>query len=62
MIGCENLCGDGGVPSSPNDIKILLKQIKREIKELANSTQAKLLCHDRKNSRVMQIYKRQFEQ
>lgn len=53
MNDCTNLCGDGGMPSSPNDIKILLTQIKREIRELATSTQAKLLCHDRKNSRTM---------
>lgn len=39
--------------SNQNDIKILLKQIKREIRELATTTEAKLLCHDRKNSRTM---------
>lgn len=39
--------------SSPNDIKILLKQIKKEILELATNTETKLLLHDRKNSRAM---------
>lgn len=39
--------------SSPNDIKILLNQIKREIKELAETTEGKLLYHDRKNSRTL---------
>lgn len=58
MSNCSNICGDGGMPSSPNDIKILLIQIKREIKELATTTEAKLLCHDRKDSRTMQIHKR----
>ncbi len=53
MSFCENLCGDGGMPSSPNDIKILLLQIKSRLKELETSTEKKLLCHDRKNSRTM---------
>lgn len=41
------------LPSSPNDLKVLLMQVKKEIKELATSTEAKLLCHDRKNSRAL---------
>ena len=50
----KNSCVEGyNLPSTPNNIKILLEQIKREIKELATSTEAKLLCHDRKNSRTM---------
>ena len=42
---CEELCN---LPSSPNDIKILLKQIKREVDNLITSTEAKLLLHDGK--------------
>lgn len=57
----KNECVEGcDIPSTPNDIKILLTQIKREIKTLATTTEAKLLRHDRKNSRNVQIYKRQF--
>lgn len=44
MSICENECN---LVSFPNDIKILLTQVKREIKELATTTEAKLLCHDR---------------
>lgn len=50
MSICDEI---NNMPSCPNDLKILLVQVKREIKELANSTNAKLLCHDRKNSRIM---------
>jgi len=42
---CEDVCN---LPSSPNDIKILLKQIKKEVDELITSTEAKLLLHDGK--------------
>lgn len=41
------------MPSTPSDIKVLLTQIKREIRSLATTTEAKLLCQDRKNSRTM---------
>lgn len=52
-------CSEGcSLPSDPNDIKILLKNLKIEVEELVKTTEAKLLCHDRKNSRVMQIHKR----
>ena len=39
--------------SSPNDIKILLKQIKADVKTLMEDTDAKLLLHDRKIGRAM---------
>lgn len=46
----RNECVEGcDIPSTPNDIKILLTQIKREIKTLTTTTEAKLLRHDRKN-------------
>ena len=47
-------CVEGcDLPSTPGDLKILMLQVKREIKELANTTEAKLLCHDRKNCRAL---------
>lgn len=54
-----NNCVEGcDLPSTPNDLKILVKQLKREVEELMKTTNAKLLCHDRENSGAMQIYKR----
>jgi hypothetical protein len=50
-----NLCGDGGMPSSPNEIKILLNRIQREVLELVKKTEAKMLCQDRKNCRTMRL-------
>jgi len=51
-------CVEGcSLPSTPNDIKILLKQIKREIKELATTTEAKLLCHDGKIAEMCKYIK-----
>lgn len=43
-------CVEGcDIPSTPNDLKVLLMQCKIELKELTETTEAKLLCHDRKN-------------
>lgn len=42
---CEEACN---LASSPNDIRILLVQIKRQVKELTENTEAKLLLHDGK--------------
>ena len=46
MNKCENICGDGEIPSSPNDIRILLYKIKAELKELIETTESKLLLQD----------------
>lgn len=44
-----NSCVEGcDLPSTPNDMKILLKNIKVDIKKLMTETEAKLLCHDGK--------------
>ena len=48
--GCE-------LPSTPNDIKILIKQLKREVKELMETTEAKLLCHDGKIAELCKYIK-----
>lgn len=43
-----NTCVGGDFPSTPNDIKILLASIKKEVDELVKETEAKLLLHDGK--------------
>lgn len=58
MSICNEIEEGCNLPSSPNDIKILLKQIKTDLKTLMEDTEAKLLLHDRKIGRVMQIFKR----
>lgn len=52
--GCEESCD---IPSSPNDLKILLKQINREIKDLTTKTEAKLLLHDGKLAELCKYLK-----
>ena len=47
-------CVEGcNIPSTPNDLKIYVLQLKREVEKLINTTEAKLLCHDRKNCRPL---------
>ena len=51
-------CVEGcDLPSTPNDIKILLKQIKEEVKSLTTETEAKLLLHDGKIAEVCRYIK-----
>ncbi len=46
-------CGGINLPSHDNEIEILIRQLKREIKELMKTTQAKLLCQDKKIAETM---------
>lgn len=48
----NNCCCEGGLPSHSNKIEILIRQLKREVKELMTTTQAKLLCQDKKIAEV----------
>ena len=57
MSICNNICGDGELPSSPNDIKILLVKLKNEVDELVKTTEAKLLCQDGKIAEACQYLK-----
>ena len=51
-------CVEGcNIPSSPNDMKILLKNIKAEVDELVKTTEAKLLCHDGKIAELCKYLK-----
>ena len=50
----NNCCCDGiNLPSHNNEIEVLIRQLKREVKELLQSTQAKLLCQDKKIAETM---------
>lgn len=50
----NNCCCDGvNLPSHDNEIEVLIRQLKREVKELLQSTQAKLLCQDKKIAETM---------
>lgn len=62
--GCETIkkpkpkkndccCGGINLPSRDNEIEILIRQLKREVKELLKTTQAKLLCQDKKIAETM---------
>lgn len=48
-------CGCGGVnlPSCDNEIEILVRQLKKEVAKLMQTTQAKLLCQDKKIAETM---------
>lgn len=54
MSICEEL---NELPSCPNDMKILLKQIKMEVEKLTTNTEAKLLIHDGKIAEVIHYIK-----
>ena len=50
----NNCCCDGvNLPSHNNEIEVLIRQLKREVKELLQTTQAKLLCQDKKIAETM---------
>ena len=51
----SNDCGCGGInlPSHSNEIEILIRQLKREVAQLLETTQAKLLCQDKKIAETM---------
>lgn len=57
MIHHNCICEEGNMPSSPNNIDILLMQIKREVEELVKTTEAKLLCHDGKIAELQNYVK-----
>ena len=51
----NNDCSCGGInlPSQDNELEVLVRQLKREVKELMKTTQAKLLCQDKKIAETM---------
>lgn len=53
-----NSCVEGcDIPSTPNDLKILVKHLKREVDELVKNTEAKLLIHDGKIAELCKYLK-----
>lgn len=49
----SNCCGGINLSSHDNEIEVLIRQLKREVKELLQTTQAKLLCQDKKIAETM---------
>ena len=50
----NDCCCEGiNLPSHDNEIEILIRQLKKEVKELLKTTQAKLLCQDKKIAETM---------
>lgn len=49
----SNCCGGINLPSHSNEIEILIRQLKREVDELMKTTEAKLLCQDKKIAETM---------
>lgn len=54
LNNCVESCNPA---STPNDIKLLLNQLKREIDELSKTTEAKLLLHDGKIAELCKYLK-----
>lgn len=57
MSICKEIEEGCNVPSSPNDIKILLYQLKKEVRELIKNTEVKLLCQDGQIAELCQYLK-----
>jgi hypothetical protein len=56
----NNICNyeEGcSLPSSPNELEILMRQLKREVEYLTLTTEAKLLCHDDKIAEMCKYIK-----
>lgn len=49
----NNCCGGINLPSYNNEIEILIRQLKKEVNELMKTTEAKLLCQDKKIAETM---------
>lgn len=49
----SNCCGGISLPSHDNEIEILIRQLKKKVNELMKTTQAKLLCQDKKIAETM---------
>ena len=46
-------CGGINLPSHDSEIEILIRQLKKEVKELLKTTEARLLCQDKKIAETM---------
>lgn len=53
-----NICEEiNNLPSCPNDLKLMVAQLKREIEKIMNDTSAKLLIHDGKIAELTKYIK-----
>lgn len=53
-----NICEEiGNLPSCPNELKIMIAQLKREIKKIMEDTNSTLLIHDGKIAELTKYIK-----
>lgn len=57
MSNSNNICGDGALPSSPNDVKLLFKKFKEEVDKLLSNTENLVLEQNGKIGEVYQYLK-----
>ena len=48
-----NCCGGVSLPSNDNEIEVVIRQLTKEVKELLQTTEARLLCQDKKIAETM---------
>lgn len=49
----SNCCGGVSLPSYDNEIEVVIRQLTKEVKELLQTTEARLLCQDKKIAETM---------
>lgn len=49
----SNCCGGESLPSYNNELEVLVRQLKREVKKLIQTTEAQLLCQNKKIDETM---------
>lgn len=49
----NNCCGGESLPSYNNELEVLVRQLKREVKKLIQTTEAQLLCQNKKIDETM---------
>ena len=57
MSICKEIEEGCNLPSSPNDLRILLLKINKQVNELVKNTEAKLLLHDGKLAELCRYLK-----
>lgn len=53
MSNNKYCCGGESLPSNSNEIEILIRQLKREVEKLMQTTEARLLCQNKKIDETM---------
>ena len=52
-VKSSNCCGGESLPSYNNEIEILIRQLKKEVQDLMKTTEARLLCQNKKIDETM---------